>query len=304
MMILLDGDWFPRPEYLSGLLSRGHGLRMSEAVAEDGLLDTAQRPAGLLVAFDECADLARAAATARDLELPWIAWDLRGSAAREAFRHGATAVLPPDTSPDELAEFVAGSISKPDDAGDREPQTSRFRAGDIIPTRHDSTIIEVVSGIVGMRSYQENGPETLMGLFGPGDALTAQPSYPGCQIEFFAHQDSDILIRNWSVAIRAPGFAERLRRSNAWIVAWSSMQSRSQVKDRLRGILWLVAERFGERKGDWWDLDGLRMTHEQMAAAARSTRPTVTRILFSMERNGLIAYHDRDGSRSVLFRAV
>ena len=262
MMILLDGDWLSRPEYLSSLLSRGHGLRMSQAVAEDGL-----QGAALLVALDERDDLARVAATTRELGLPWIAWDLRGGSAREVFRHGAVAVLPPDTPPCELADVVTRSISKPDDAEDPEPQTSRFPAGNIIPTRHESTIIEVVSGIVGMRSYQERGPETLMGLFGPGDALTAQPSYPG------------------------------------WLIAWSSMQSRSQVEDRLHGILSLVAERFGERKGDWWDLDAVRMTHEQMAAAVRSTRSTVTRILFKMEQNGLIAYHDRDGNRSVLLRA-
>ena len=303
MMILLDGDWLPRIESLSSLLSRGHGLRMSEAAAEDGPMEAAQRPAGVLVVLAENADLARAAATARGLEIPWIAWDLRGNAAREAFRHGAVAVLPSDTPPDELADIVSRSIPGPDDSHDREPQTSRFRAGDTIPTRHDSTIIEVVSGIVGMRSYQTNGFETLMGLFGQGDALTAQPSYPGCQIEFFAHQHSEVLIRNWGVAVGAPGFADRLRRSNAWIVAWSSMQSRPQVEDRLRGILWLVAERFGERKGDWWDLDGVRMTHQQMSAAARSTRPTVTKILLDMEHNGLIAYRDHDGIRSVLLRA-
>lgn len=302
MMILLDGDWLPRLEDMSSLLSRGYGLRTSQALAEDGPLHGEPRPAVALVVLGDCADPARAASTARNLGIPWVAWDLRGDAARIAYRHDAVAALPPDTTPDELADVVARSIPEPDDADVHEPQTMRFRAGDIIPNRRDSTIIEVVAGIVGMRSYQADGPETLMGLFGPGDALTAQPSYPGCHIEFYAHEDAEVLVRNWSVAVVAPGFADRLRRSNAWIIAWSSMQSRSQVEDRLRGILSLVAERFGEREGDWWDLDGVRMTHQQMSSAARATRATVSRILLELEDSGLITYQDQEGQRNVLLR--
>ena len=81
--------------------------------------------------------------------------------------------MPPDTTPDELADVVARTMLAPAIAGmnpAEEKGRRRFRGNEIIPSG-DDLVVELMSGVVGMRALQEDGTVVLMGLFGPGDVI-------------------------------------------------------------------------------------------------------------------------------------
>ena len=303
-LILLDGDWLPWPEYVTALLCRGCALCLTEGGGEEARLGGSCRPVGMVAALGLDNHVARITSKARELGLPWIAWDRYGLSARVAYQGGAVAVLPPDTTPDELADVVARSMLDPEIAGmnpAEEKGRRQFRSNEIIPSG-DFLVVELKSGVVGMRALQEDGTVVLMGLFGPGDVI-ATKAQDLCYIELFAHEEAEVSVRAWWEVANSSGLARRLRDSMTWLMAWSAMQTRPQVEDRLRGILALAAQRFGERQGDWWDLGGVRMTHQQLATAVCATRPTVTRALIEMERRGLIRQHGVGNYRRILLRA-
>lgn len=303
-LILLDGDWLPWPEYVTALLCRGCALCLTEGGGEDAGLGRSSHPVGMVAALSLGNHAARITSKARELELPWIAWDRYGISARVAYQGGAVAVMPPDTTPDELADVVARTMLAPAIAGmnpAEEKGRRRFRGNEIIPSG-DDLVVELMSGVVGMRALQEDGTVVLMGLFGPGDVIATQ-SQDLCYIELVAHEEAEVSVQHWGEVANYSGLARRLRDSMTWLMVWSGMQTRPQVEDRLRGILALAAQRFGERRGDWWYLGDVRMTHQQLAMAVCSTRPTVTRALIDMERRGLIRHHGVGNYRRLLLRA-
>lgn len=304
-LILLDRDWLPWPEYVAALLCRGCALCLTEGGGEGASPGCcSSRPVGMVAALGLDDHAVRITSKARELGLPWIAWDRYGLSARVAYQGGAVAVMPPDTTPDELADVVARSMLEPEIAGMNPGEKEggqRFRGNEIIPSG-DDVVVELMSGVVGMHALQEDGALVLMGLFGPGDVIATQ-SQDLCHIELVSHEEAEVSVRHWGEVADSSGLARRLRDSMTWLMAWSAMQSRPQVEDRIRGILALAAQRFGQRRGEWWDLGDVRMTHQQLATAVCATRPTVTRTLIDMERRGLIRHHGVGNYRRILLRA-
>ena len=71
---------------------------------------------------------------------------------------------------------------------------------------------------------------------------------------------------------RGGTLAERLGRCMARQNDWAAVRQRPQMAHRTRGILTLLARRFGQERDGWWDLKDVRLTHQQLAAARRAKR--------------------------------
>ena len=110
MLILLDGDWRPWPEYVTALLSRGCALCIAEADGEGASFHARDGAVGQVAALEQGTGPGRIARLSKAPSLPWVAWDCHGSAALMAYQGGATAVMPPDTTPSDLADVVVRSI--------------------------------------------------------------------------------------------------------------------------------------------------------------------------------------------------
>ena len=176
--LLLEGDWPSRPEYVAHLVGGGYTLRSASGVSGEDVRQGRLRPAGVAAALEHPADAARAANVAQGLGVDWLAWDCRGDAALAAYRAGAVVVLPPEASPLDLERAVATLTAEPEEEGRSvEAEPLSYRATNVIETGEDS-VVEVLSGIVAMRSLQPDGSEVLMGLFGPGRPAGGAPGRP------------------------------------------------------------------------------------------------------------------------------
>ena len=228
-LLLLEGDWLSRSEYVAHLLGRGYTLQSASGTAGDDIQRWRVRPVGVAAALEQPADAARAADVALELGVAWLAWDCRGDAALAAYRSGAVMALPPEASPVDLERAVATSMAEPEEK-DRsvEAEPRSYRATEVIEAGEDS-IVKVLSGVVAMRSLQPDGSEVLMGLFGPGDLLVGHPA-DLCQIDLVAHADAEVSVRAWEDFPPTVEFAGNLRKSLVWLSGWSAMQVRVTVQ--------------------------------------------------------------------------
>ena len=122
-------------------------------------------------------------------------------------------------------------------------------------------------------------------------------------IELVAMDDSEVSVLDWREAELDVTLAARLGRCMTQLNAWSTIRLRPQLADRVQGILTLAARRFGQERNGWWDLRDVRMTHQQLSAATGAARPTVTKVMRDMERNGIISYSGHGVDRTTYLRA-
>jgi CRP/FNR family cyclic AMP-dependent transcriptional regulator len=80
---------------------------------------------------------------------------------------------------------------------------------------------------------------------------------------------------------------QRSERRVARVMAMQSLAHLSRVQDRLLGILWLLAERWGRVGADGVVL-ALPLTHRALGQLVGAKRPTVTGALGALEDDGLI----------------
>ena len=286
-LLLLEGDWLSRPEYVAHLVDRGYTLQSASSIVGDDIQRWRERPVGVAAVLEQPSDAARAADVALQLGVSWLAWDRRGEAALAAYRAGAVVALPPESSPVDLERAVATSMADPAGRGQPvEGQVLSYRATDVMDAGEDS-VVEVLSGVVAMRSLQPDGSEVLMGLFGPGDLLVGHPT-DFCRIDFVAHVDAEVSVRTWEDSVRTIEFADKMKRSLVWLNGWSAMQVRVRVEHRITGILSLLVERFRGTSESGWQMLDVRLTHQNLADAVGATRSTVSREIQEMERNGVI----------------
>ena len=202
-----------------------------------------------------------------------------------AYRAGALAVLPEGASA-ELVVQTAGrtmeSLRLGHHSADSRPRRIRYRAGDTIGLRADE-MLRVIEGVVAQVAWHEDGTEGLVGLWGPGSLLSGHPQDPCC-LSFRTQTEAWVEID----PLTTDGDAfERLLERTRRLEAWSSVQSRQSMEQRLLGVLSLLAEQFGEPCPEGTLID-VRITHAQLAAAIGATRATVTRLLGPLRRRGLI----------------
>ena len=196
---------------------------------------------------------------------------------------------------------MAKSMLDPEGGGlSVDGEVMSYRVADVVDVEENS-VIEVLSGVVAMRSLQPDGSEALMGLFGPGDVLVGHPM-DFCRIDLVVHVDAAVSVRTWEDSVRMVGFTEKLKKSLVWLNGWAAMQVRVRVEHRLAGILSLLVERFGGAPESGWQMLDVRMTHQDLADAVFATRSTITRELQEMERNGVVRTVGRGSDRRIFLR--
>jgi CheY-like chemotaxis protein len=240
------------------------------------------------------ADLAAIAEAAKQLAIPWLACSATAdpAATTTAYQAGALAVLPRDSSPEDIlcaaARLLATLGPKPALGGtaSRHRWQRHYRTGEPIVLAAESTL-EVEAGIVALTVIHDDGAEVLLGLYGPGQVLAGHPE-DTCCIQLSAHTEVRARIQSWPESGGLPAFPERLRDRLRQMEAWAAMQARPQIEQRLLGILSLLAEQFGRVTPQGTVIE-VRITHAQLAAAVGVTRATVTRRVGLLRRRGLLA---------------
>jgi CRP-like cAMP-binding protein len=177
-----------------------------------------------------------------------------------------------------------------------------YRAGEPIPLDADSTL-QVLEGVVALTVIHEDGTEVLLGLCGPGQVVAGHAG-EDCCIQLRAQTSTVVRVQAWEDAARQPEFADRLRERLRGAEAWAAMQALPHIEQRLLGILSLLAGQFGRSDGEGTLIEVL-ITQAQLASAVGATRTTVTRLLGSLRRRGLvIALRAGRGERYGLKRLI
>lgn len=146
------------------------------------------------------------------------------------------------------------------------------------------TVLEIEHGVVAKTVIHLDGAEVLLGLHSAGQILTPHPE-DSCHIRLEAHTEVHAYLIPWQQVVQLPNVAERLRAQIWQQEAWAAVQARPDYEARVVGVLSLLAEQFGVVQGENLCID-IRLTHQQLANAIGSTRPTVTRILTELRRRG------------------
>ena len=283
--------------YLAGQLRQsGFAITLLPEQFQEGgphrLADMPSPPRLALVESSQAEEFEGLAPTADGHALPWLflcggpAQVSEGELTTAAYRAGALAVLPAASSTDLVVQAVQRAIGSlvPARGADTPGKHRRaIRAGDTIPLRIDE-MLRVIEGVVAQVAWHADGAEGLVGLWGPGHLLPGHPE-DSCSLSLRAH--TEVLVEISPLAPDGDAFERLLERSRQ-LEAWATVQSRQSMEQRLLGLLALLAEQFGEPcpEGTWIDV---RVTHAQMAAAIGATRATVTRLLGTLRRRGLIS---------------
>ncbi len=225
------------------------------------------------------------------LQQPWIAWNRTDDAelALQAYAAGALAVLPRRLTAAVLIKTLTTLRGVPIESrtSHRAFVTAQqcYRQGALIPLETDH-ILTIIRGVVAHIMVRTDGSEALIGLSGPRQVILAHPD-DDCALQFLAHTDVVATIQPWQDVVSNPRFTEQLRTRIHLMEAWSAIQARPHIDQRIIGLLSLLAEQFGTPH-DNGVLINVRLTHAQLAAAIGATRSTVTRLLGELRRRSLL----------------
>ncbi|NJL88302.1 MAG: Crp/Fnr family transcriptional regulator [Leptolyngbyaceae cyanobacterium SM1_1_3] len=176
----------------------------------------------------------------------------------------------------------------------RERSLTSYTAGQSIPLRA-SEILIVCRGVIQLFTIQPDGSETLLGLAGPSSPMglpltTVDPYWAD------ALTDADILSLSMAEIESSPilmaGLFRRMARRLQQSEAWLALSGKRLVGDRLRHLLMLIADEFGQADERGIRIN-IRLTHHQLAAAIGTTRVTVTRLLKDFKTEGWLTTHQR-----------
>lgn len=203
--------------------------------------------------------------------------------ATACYAAGAFAVLPIDAPVDIVLATVERNLALAGRRPAQAPRIELYAAGEHVSLR-DSEVLTVLEGVAAHYALHDDGAEVLLGLWGAGEVLPGHPD-DSCCLEVRAHTRVKVRLQPWHEALAEPELAEAMRRRLRRMEAWSSMQARPNMEQRLAGILSLLAEQFGHRHGKGLLID-VRVTHSQLAAAIGANRATVTRLLGQLRQRG------------------
>ncbi|MEM6836327.1 MAG: Crp/Fnr family transcriptional regulator [Cyanobacteria bacterium P01_C01_bin.120] len=176
----------------------------------------------------------------------------------------------------------------------QERTLTPYPAGRTIPLRVNEVLI-VCRGVVQLYTIQQDGSETFLGMAGPsmpiGLPLTMVDPYWATALT-----DVDVLPLSMAEVESSPllmagiyrHLVLRLQQSEAWL----AIAGKRLVADRLRQLLLLIAQEFGQV-----ELCGVRipvrLTHHQLATAIGTTRVTVTRLVKDFKNEGWLQTQQR-----------
>ncbi|MEO1088561.1 MAG: hypothetical protein AAFY88_30375, partial [Acidobacteriota bacterium] len=217
-----------------------------------GLVTALTRPGLALASTARSGELAALASTAEWHGLPWLflcgdspSAD-SGGLTTAAYEAGALAVLPASSETELVVQAVERSVQSltARGAGKRRPLRRSYRSGDTIPLA-TSEKLYVMDGVVAQIAWHGDGGEGLVGLWGPGHLLTGHPA-DACGLALRAHTDATVEVERLDPleAGRRDSVEPLLARVRG-LEAWSSVQTRQNMQERLLGILTLLAEQFG-----------------------------------------------------------
>lgn len=176
----------------------------------------------------------------------------------------------------------------------RERTLTPYATGRSIPLRVGEVII-VCRGVIQLSTIQQDGSETLLGLAGPsmpvGLPLTVVDPYWATALT-----DVDVLPLAMAEVESSPmlmaGICRHLMLRLQQSEAWLSISGKRLVADRLRHLLLLIAQDFGQVETCGVRIP-VRLTHHQLATAISTTRVTVTRLLKEFKTEGWLQTQQR-----------
>ncbi|MEO0986038.1 MAG: Crp/Fnr family transcriptional regulator [Cyanobacteria bacterium J06639_14] len=176
----------------------------------------------------------------------------------------------------------------------RERTLIPHSAGRTIPLRLNEVLI-ICRGIVQLFTIQQDGSETLLGLAGPsmpiGLPLTVVDPYWATaltDVDMLSVSMAEIEASPMLMAGICRHLMLRLQQSEAWL----SISGKRLVADRLRQLLLLIAQDFGQVETCGVRIP-VRLTHHQLATAIGTTRVTVTRLLKDFKEEGWLQTQQR-----------
>ena len=164
----------------------------------------------------------------------------------------------------------------------------------------------ICRGILQLVTSHPNGNETVLGLA----ASTSLIGIPLTKVNpYWAVALTDVLLLplSWADIEASPLLAgvlfqnilQRLQQSETWL----AIAGKRQVEDRLRYMLLLLAQEFGESLDSQTIELKLCWTHQQLANAIGSTRVTVSRLIHQFKAEGWLNNQYRRWSiRSVMLQ--
>ena len=169
-----------------------------------------------------------------------------------------------------------------------------YPAGRSIPLRRHEIYV-VCRGVVQLHTIHTDGSETLLGLVGPSMPL-GLPLTNGDPYWATALTHVDVLPLSMDEIEKSPALmaglyshlVRRLHQSEAWL----ALSGKRLVADRLRQLLLLLAQEFGQVEPQGVKLS-VRLTHHQLATIIGTTRVTVTRLLRDFRTAGWLTIRQR-----------
>jgi len=176
----------------------------------------------------------------------------------------------------------------------RERTLTPYVAGRTIPLRLNEVLI-ICRGVAQLYTIQQDGSETLLGLAGPstpiGLPLTIVDPYWATALT-----DVDVLPLPFAEVESSPmlmaGICRHLMLRLQQSEAWLAIAGKRLVADRLRQLLLLIAQDFGQVETCGVRIP-VRLTHHQLATAIGTTRVTVTRLLKDFKNEGWLQTQQR-----------
>ncbi|WP_017325715.1 Crp/Fnr family transcriptional regulator [Synechococcus sp. PCC 7336] len=173
----------------------------------------------------------------------------------------------------------------------RERTLTPFATGMPIPLPEEVVAI-VCRGVVQLSAIHDNGDETLLGLAGPsapiGLPLTVVDPYQAhalSPVDILYLPLAEIEASNELAAGLCRQMMARLRQAEAWL----ALSGKRPVSQRLRHLLTLLADDFGQEQEGRTRI-AVRLTHQQLANAIGTTRVTVTRLLSAFRKENWLVF--------------
>ena len=168
------------------------------------------------------------------------------------------------------------------------PLRLTLQPGDILP---EALNWRIQDGYIRTSAWDEEGESIVLGIWGPGDWVTA--SYSAIKpIEIQCI--STVVVEQFQPT--AQDVSELLRRQIQNLEEIFLVNRIRLADDRLLSLLALISRRFGQvnSKGYKLSLKDMNLTHKALADISGLTRVTVTKILNRFKHHGLLQQVSKD----------
>lgn len=171
----------------------------------------------------------------------------------------------------------------------KERSLYHFNRSEIIPLE-PHTLWFITQGEVKLTTLAMRGEEILVGIAGPsmvfGSSLTHLPVYQATalsKVKLAAISLPELTQTQELSQALLKAVSDRLRQTEAFL----SIHGQLRVEDRLKQLLLLLKQSFGQRTEMGTRLN-LRLTHQDLASACCTTRVTITRLLSKLQQEDLL----------------